>query len=127
MEWKSGISRCKLLILHVSTAQVNQVLMYSTGNYIPDPVINHNRKEYEKGWIHHFAAQQKLTRGFPGGTVVENPAANTGDPRDAGSILGSGRSHGEGNGHPLQNSCLENSMDRGTWQAAVHGVTKSQS
>ena len=121
MEWKSGISGCKLLILHVSTAQVNQVLMYSTGNYIPDPVINHNRKEYEKGWIHHFAAQQKLTRGFSGGTVVENPAANTGDPRDAGSILGSG------NGHPLQNSCLENSMDRGTWQAAVRGVTKSQS
>ena len=46
--------------------------------------------------------------------------------RDTGSIPGSGRSPGEGNGNPLQYSCLENSMDRGAWQAEVHGVTKSQ-
>ena len=45
---------------------------------------------------------------------------------DLGSIPGSGRSLGEGNGNPLQYSCLENPMDRGAWQAAVHGVTKSQ-
>ena len=56
--------------------------------------------------------------------VVKNPPANTGDPRDAGSILGSGRSPGVGNGNPLQYSCLENYMDRGAWQAAVHSVTK---
>ena len=43
-----------------------------------------------------------------------------------GSIPGSGRSPGEGNGHPLQYSCLENPMDRGAWWAAVHGVAKSQ-
>ena len=42
------------------------------------------------------------------------------------SIPGSGRSPGEGNGYPLQYSCLENPMDRGAWQATVHGVTKSQ-
>ena len=42
------------------------------------------------------------------------------------SILGLGRFSGEGNGNPLQYSCLENPMDRGAWQAAVHGVTKSQ-
>ena len=47
---------------------------------------------------------------------------NSGDP---GSISGLGRSPGEGNGYPLQYSCLENSMDRGAWQATVHGVTKS--
>ena len=59
--------------------------------------------------------------------VVENPPASAGDIRDAGSILGPGRSSGEGNGNPLQDSCLENSMDRGAWQAAiVHGVAKSQ-
>ena len=45
---------------------------------------------------------------------------------DMGPIPGSGRSHGEGNGNPLQYSCLENSMDRKAWQATVHGVTKSR-
>ena len=54
------------------------------------------------------------------------PCANAGDTEDKGSILGSGRSLGEGNGNQLQYSCLENSMDRGAWQATVHGVTKSQ-
>ena len=50
------------------------------------------------------------TLGFPGGAVAENPLANAGDSRDAGSIPGSGRSPGEGNGYPLQYSCLENSQ-----------------
>ena len=45
---------------------------------------------------------------------------------DLGSIPGSGRSPGEGNGSPLWYSCLENSMDRGAWWATIHGVTKSQ-
>ena len=57
--------------------------------------------------------------------VVQNLPANTGDISDVGSILGSRRSPGGGNGNPLQDSCLENSMDRGTWQARVQGVTKS--
>ena len=54
--------------------------------------------------------------------MVKSPAANAGD---VGLIPGSGRSPGEGNGNPLQYSCLENPMDRGAWWAAVHGVTKS--
>ena len=58
--------------------------------------------------------------------VVKNLPASAGDIRDAGSIPGSGRSPREGNGNPLQCSCLENSMDRGAWQATVHGVTKSR-
>ena len=58
--------------------------------------------------------------------MVKNPPANAGDARDVGSTPGSGRSPGVGNGNPLQYSCLENSMDRGAWQAAVHGVMKSQ-
>ena len=57
--------------------------------------------------------------------VVKNLPANAGDIRDAGSIPGSGRSPGEGNGNPLQYSCLENPRDRGAWWATVHGVTKS--
>ena len=58
--------------------------------------------------------------------MVKNPPAKAGDARDAGSNLGLGRSSGRGNGNQLQYSCLENSMDRGAWQATVHGVTKSQ-
>ena len=52
--------------------------------------------------------------------------ASAGDIRDVGSIPGLGRSSGEGNGKPLQYSCLENPMDRGAWWAIVHGVAKSQ-
>ena len=57
--------------------------------------------------------------------VVKNPSANAGDIRDVGSIPGSGRSAG-GHGNPLQYSRLENPMDRGAWQAVIHGVAKSQ-
>ena len=62
---------------------------------------------------------------IPGGTVVKNPPANAGDARDTGSIPELGRSLGVRNGNPLQYSCLKNSMDRGDWQATVHGVAKS--
>ena len=61
--------------------------------------------------------------GFPGGSDSKEPACSAGDP---GSILGSGRSPGEGNGNPLQYSCLEHPMDGGAWRATVHGVTKSR-
>ena len=57
--------------------------------------------------------------------VVKNPPANAGDARDAGLIPGLGRSPEGGNGNPLLYSCLENPMDRGAWQATVHGVAKS--
>ena len=63
--------------------------------------------------------------GLPGGTVVKNLSAKAGDTRDKGSIPGLGRSYGVGNGNPLQYSWLENSMDRGAWQATVCGVPKS--
>ena len=61
-----------------------------------------------------------------GVAVVKNPPANPRVTRNAGSIPGSGRSPGEGNGNPLQYSFLENPMDRGAWWATDHGVTKSQ-
>ena len=57
--------------------------------------------------------------------VVTNPPPSAGDIRDAGSIPGFGRSPGEGHGNPLQDSCLENPVDREPWQATVHRVTKS--
>ena len=58
--------------------------------------------------------------------VVKNLSANAGDIRDVGLIPGLGRSPGGGHGGPLQYSCLENPMDRGTWRATVHGVTKNR-
>ena len=58
--------------------------------------------------------------------VVKNPSANAGDVRDSGLIPGLGRFPGEAYSNPLQYSCLENPMDRGDWQATVHGVTKSR-
>ena len=62
--------------------------------------------------------------GFPGCSVVKNQPANPGDIREAGSIPGSGRSPGKGNGNPFQYLCLENSTDIGAWWATVHRVTK---
>ena len=56
----------------------------------------------------------------------KEPACNTGDKGDMGSIPGEGRYPGEGNGNPLQDSCLENSMDGEAWRATVHGVAKSR-
>ena len=59
--------------------------------------------------------------GFPDGSVVENPPANS---EDLGSNPGFGKSPGRGNGNPLQCPCLENAMDRGTWQATVLGLQR---
>ena len=76
-----------------------------------------------KGWtqlsnFHSFIHSQVVQ-------VVKNQPANAEDIRNAASIPRSETSLGEGNGKPLQYSCLENPMDRGTWQATVHGVAKS--
>ena len=64
------------------------------------------------------------TRGFPGGTVVKNLPANAEDSRIVGSIFGLGRSHGGGNGNPLQYSCLGNPMDRGAWGLQTMGLQR---
>ena len=63
---------------------------------------------------------------LPGGARGEESACNARDTGDSGLIPGSGGSPGEGNGNPLQHSCLENFMDRGAWWDAVHGVAKSR-
>ena len=59
------------------------------------------------------------------GLKVKNPPTNAEDARDTPSVPILGRSSGEGNGNPLQYSCLENSVDRGAWPATVHWVAKS--
>ena len=65
----------------------------------------------------HKGADTPHTVGFPGGSVVKESACDTGD-------TGLGRSPEEGNGNPVQYSCMRNPMDRGAWQATVHGVSK---
>ena len=81
-----------------------------------------SRSKFDKT-LKYFGIIYQGKGGFPGGSVVKNPPANAGD---MGSIPGWGRSLGGGHGKPLQYSCLENPMDRGTWWATVHGITKSQ-
>ena len=70
-----------------------------------------------------FSFKVNFTWTFPRGSDGKESACNAGE---LGSIHRSERSPGEGNGYPLQYSCLEDSTDRGTWRAAVHGITKSQ-
>ena len=72
-------------------------------------------------WFSNFSTLLRLTNmGFPVGSDGKESACNV----DVGQIPASGRSSGEGNGNPPQYSCLENFMDRGAWQATVHGVTE---
>ena len=72
---------------------------------------------------HQYSKAFMYCRGFPGGSDGKESACS---PGNQGSIPGSGRSPGEGNGNPLQHCFLENSMDRGGWQATIHWVTKSK-
>ena len=67
-----------------------------------------------------------IYKDFPSGSVIKDTLANVGNTGDRVWICKSGRSSGEENGNPFQYSCLENSMDRGAWWAAVHRVTKRQ-
>ena len=74
------------------------------------------------GFDVNVVGKLNISVGFPGGSDNKESACSAGDP---GSFPESGRSRGEGNGHSLQYSCLENSMERGAWWATVHGVTES--
>ena len=76
---------------------------------------------YFKNTYLNLIVQVKIREGFPGGSVVKNPPATAGD---VDSMPGLGRSPGGENGNPLQYSYLGFRMDRGAWQATVHGVSK---
>ena len=80
----------------------------------------HRIKHYSMFFVFRFSI---VTLGFPGGSDGKASACSAGD---LDSIPGSGISPGEGNGNPVQYSCLGNSIDRGDWQAIVHDVTKNQ-
>ena len=79
--------------------------------------------EETPGQVHGYLKWVLCSVGFPGGSEVKASAWNAGDP---GSIPELGRSPGDGNGNPLQYSCLENPVEGGAWWATVHGVTKSR-
>ena len=88
--------------------------------------LSFSYKRRDLGQKYCFFVMLNVNMGFPGGTLVRNVLANAGDSGEAGWTPRSGKSPGVGHGKLLQYSCLENSMDRGTWQATVHGVAKSQ-
>ena len=100
------------LFLHKPAPTENRVLVYPITAPTETREIGLFGGQFPKDWV-----------SFPSGTVVKNLPANRGDTREVGLLKGLGRSLGEGNGNPLQYSCMENPMDRGAWQATVHEVT----
>ena len=112
----SGFFFFKVLNLNVEPLDTNSQL------YTHDQTCNTKSAQIQNG-LHLYTSLGLQVLGFPGGSDSKKFACNMGDP---GSILGSGRSPGEGHGNPLQYSCLENPMDRGAWQATVHRVAKSR-
>ena len=114
---------------HMATPKCNEAGKYSLSVYpgekwsrFGEQLVKTNAKLLCKVTIliYTFIYQDMA---FPGGSDGKESACNAGD---LGLIPGLGRSPGGGNGHPLQYSCLEKSMDRGAWQATVHGVEKSR-
>ena len=88
----------------------------------PAPSILYHASNLDWQSVNNFYKLIMDTHSFPGGSEVKKSACNAGD---LGLIPGLGRSPAEGNGNPLQYSCLENPMEGGAWWATVHGVTKS--
>ena len=95
----------------------------TVGSPKPQTSTQDSTSTFKKCLTYFVLTSPCVFTGFPGGSEVKASASNAGDP---GSIPESGRSPGEGNGNPLQYSCLENPMDRAAWQATVHGVAKSR-
>ena len=120
-----------LTLLYVRNAHRTVFILYTNSkkNY-NELCLSNSFKSYQQGMnlasskpLDYFKADPRYIICFPGGSDSKESACNAGV---SGSIPGSGRSPGEGNGHPLQYSCLENSMDRGTWRATAHGIEKNQ-
>ena len=111
---------CYLSWWVASSYKVYQANTYSNSIRLPavQEIKNHTVK-----YFLIFKQIFTLIQGFAAGAVVKNPPVNAGNMV---STSGLGRSPGEGNGNPLQYSCLENPMDRGAWWATVHGVAESQ-
>ena len=110
-ESNPGLSHCRQILYQLSHKW--------------SPILMRGRCKHASGTIPALKTHIVKVGGFPDGSVLKSLPANIEDAGDTGSIPESGRSPGEGNGNPLQFSCLENPMDKRAWQATVHGVSKS--
>ena len=123
--WKGSSGDRELIPEVWSVPSMLQLFGCPESSYFFYTVQRKNTNErFGQCYIHRSPALI-LYLSFPSGSLIKNLPANAGDTRDEVSIPGSGRSPGVGNGNQLQYSCLENPMNRGAWQATVHGVTKS--
>ena len=115
MRWLNGITNS----MDVSLSELQELVMDREAWHAAIHEVAKSRTQLSD-WS-DLILEKKI--GFPGGSDYKESACNAGDTS---SVPGLGRSPGEDNGYPFQYSCLENSMDRGDWQAIVHGVAKSQ-
>ena len=118
--WKQGaLSSLSLCRLYSTWQEACHVCLFNNimgiQGLAPTPLVATDRNS------NSLNLKEKV--GFPGGAMVKNLPPSAGD---SGSIPGSGRSSGEGNGNPLQYSCLENPMDGGVWRATIRGVSQSR-
>ena len=136
-EWESYLSSSILIFsLAISNSLKLMTIISNSGIFVsfPNLFFSFYMVLYLVYWVfnsllyvsNHFKHTYSPWWASQGALMVKNPPANAGDIRDVGSIPGSGKSLGEGNGNPLQYPFQENSMDGGAWQATVHGVAKSQ-
>ena len=120
------LSHVRLLVtLWIVAFQVPLSMGFSRQEYwsgVPLPSPPQDNISCTLKTFNNFKMPLSIVKGFPGGSDGKESTSNVGD---LGSIPGSGRSPGEGNGTPLQYSCLENPMDGGAWWATVQGVIKS--
>ena len=104
--------------------RIDALELRSWRRLLGDPWTARSNRSILKGINPEYSLEGLMLKwGFPCSSVGKESACNAGD---LGSIPGSGRSHGEGNGNPLQYPCLENYMDRGLLQATAHGIAKNQ-
>ena len=122
---KKCLSHCIIVLYSLSPTQgaslMAQLVKESTCNAgDPGPILGSGRSTGERiGYPLQYSRASLVAQ------LVKNLPANAGSAVDVGSIPGSGRSPGVGNGNPLQYACLENSLDRSSWWATVHGDTQS--
>ena len=108
---------------HRMTAGIPAIRSFRKEGSFPSCVSSFSSESFPRSlYLMAFACLIGQLQGFPGDSDGKTSACS---PGDQSSIPGLGRSPGEGNGNPLQYSCLENSMDRGAWQATFHGVASS--
>ena len=121
---QSCLTPCNSIYCSPPGSSVHRILQARIPEWVAIPFSRGSSRPRNLGLLH--CRQILYCLSHQGSLAIKNLPANAGDTGDVGLIPGSGRSPGEGNDNPLQDSCLENSMDRGAWRATVCGVAKSQ-